>query len=174
MTSPESEHAPAVDSGDEGTKLFEPTLTSLFENHRVKGGVKGLVAGGVATVVMSCFRISISRSPPPTSWFWTKFVSGGDPADHLVPGAMLHLVYGILSGGVFGALVSTPEDASAGTERKTTLLGVIYGVFLSLFGDATLIRRAVQMDLAADEQFIFHLSHVVYGLTLGAWFGSER
>ncbi|RDI69747.1 hypothetical protein DWB78_18075 [Halopelagius longus] len=153
----------------------------------MRGGVKGLAAGGVATVVMSCFRISISQSPPPTSWFWAKYVSGGEPEDHLVPGAILHLFYGIVAGGVFGALVSAPSDSSdprdggeadersqVTTEQKTTALGLVYGILISVFGTATLIRRVLQLDLDEDERFVFHASHVVYGLALGAWFGSDR
>lgn len=170
MTSSESTH----ETHDDSEKLFEPTLTALLERSRVRGGVKGLAAGGVATVVMSCFRVSVSKSPPPTSWFWAKYISGGEPEDHVVPGAMLHLFYGIVSGGVFGALVSAPTDPSAETEKRMTALGLVYGVLLSVFGTVTLIRRVLQLDLDDDERFIFHLSHVVYGLVLGAWFGSER
>ncbi|SFG73578.1 hypothetical protein SAMN04488063_2829 [Halopelagius inordinatus] len=170
MTSSQSTRA----THDDSERLFEPTITAILERSRVRGGVKGLAAGGVATVVMSCFRISVSKSPPPTSWFWAKYVSGGEPEDHVVPGAMLHLFYGIVSGGVFGALVSAPTDSSAETEKRTTALGLVYGVLLSVFGVVTLIRRVLRLDLDDDERFVFHLSHVVYGLVLGAWFGSER
>lgn len=167
MTSRESTR-----TADGDAEHHERFVEAFFERKRVRGFVKGLVAGGVATVVMSCFRIPISRSPPPPAWFWAKFVTGGNPEDHAVPGMILHLFYGIVSGGVFGALVSAPVDSSSVEEKRLTALGLVYGLLLSAVGTAALMRRILRLDLESDERFIFHLSHVVYGLALGAWFGS--
>jgi hypothetical protein len=36
-----------------------------------------------------------------------------------------------------------------------------------------LLEGLLGMDLEPDERWIFHVSHAVYGLTLGSWFGSR-
>jgi len=36
-----------------------------------------------------------------------------------------------------------------------------------------LLRGLLDEDLDPDEALIFHLSHVIYGITLGAWLGSR-
>jgi hypothetical protein len=125
---------------------------------------------------MSAARIPVARSPPPPAWFWAEYVAAGDPADYWTPGAVLHLLYGILAGGVFGVLVgrSTDADRSDGPAGsalgRTTLLGTLFGAALSVGGVAVLLRRVLRLDLDRDERIVFHLSHLVYGAALGAWF----
>ncbi len=133
-----------------------------------------MVAGGIATAVMSCFRVPISRSPPPPAWFWAKYVAGGEPGDHLVPAGVLHLAYGIGGGALFGALVAAREgEPESVSERRATLLGLLYGLLLSAFGVSVLMERVLDLNLEPDERFVFHVGHVVYGLTLGTWFGAN-
>ncbi|MFC7157361.1 hypothetical protein ACFQPA_18185 [Halomarina halobia] len=155
---------------------FERWVTSLFERRRSRGFVTGLVAGGIAAVVMSCFRTPISQSPPPTAWFWAKYVGDGDPHEHVAPGLILHLLYGVAGGGAFGAIVAAREsdsDSESESERRGTLLGLVYGLLLSGFGVSVVLKRVLGLDLEPDERFVFHVSHVVYGLTLGTWFGAN-
>lgn len=135
----------------------------------------GFGAGVIATAVMTVFRAPISKSPPPTAWFWSKFVAGGDPEDHALPALVLHLLYGIGGGVVFGVLVGPHLDGpDVDRERTGTLLGVAYGLALSVFGSIVILGRLLDMDLDADERFVFHLSHVIYGVTLGTWVGSRE
>lgn len=134
----------------------------------------GLRGGIVATVVMTVFRVPISNSPPPTAWLWSEYVAGGEPEAHPLAGLVLHLLYGTAGGALFGAVLA---DRVAGieVERETTatLWGLAYGLLLSKVGATVLLERVLSMDLEPDERFVFHLSHVIYGLSLGAWFGSN-
>jgi len=135
----------------------------------------GAVAGAIATAVMTAFRMPISRSLPPTGPFLAKY-RGGDPDDYGREALALHLGYGTAAGGVFGALAGRAlgdSDSAAGREARATALGVAYALALSAFGVRVLLGRALDMDLDPDERLVFHLGHVVYGLTLGAWFGSN-
>lgn len=136
----------------------------------------GAVAGLIATVVMTAFRMPISHSLPPTGPFWAKYVGGGDPDQYVWEALALHLFYGTSGGAAFGLAVSRTldgADSEIGRERRATALGVAYGLVLSAFGKRVLLERMLEMDLDPDESLMFHLGHVVYGLTLGAWFGSN-
>lgn len=132
----------------------------------------GLTGGFVATVSMSAFREPTARAYPPTAKFWAKFVSGEEPEDHPLPAIVLHLLYGTLAGGAFGLLVGTSENREV--ERSLhlwTVLGAGYGLVLSELGLHLLLEGLNDQDVQKDERFLFHLGHLVYGLTLGAWCG---
>lgn len=140
----------------------------------LEASATGLVAGAVATAVMSAFRMPISRSLPPTAWFWAEYVGGGDPGDYPVQSLVLHLLYGSAGGAAFGVAMRPWTDRpEAERERLCTLLGALYGAALSAFGVRVVLARVLGLDLAADERFVFHVSHIVYGLTLGTWVGSR-
>ena len=136
----------------------------------------GSVAGLIATVVMTAFRMPISHSLPPTGPFWAKYVGGGDPDQYVWEALALHLFYGTAGGAAFGLAVSRTldgADSEIGRERRASAFGVAYGLLLSAFGKRVLLERMLDTDLDPDEALMFHLGHVVYGLTLGAWFGSN-
>lgn len=134
----------------------------------------GLESGLIATVVMTVFRMPISRSPPPTARFWAQYVAGGEPEDHALVGLVLHLGYGSAAGALFGILSPRSEDSpEVETEARGVLRGLAYALALSAFGDRFLVEGLLGQDLEPDERLVFHLGHVVYGLTLGAWLGSN-
>lgn len=135
----------------------------------------GVQAGLVATAIMTAFRAPISQSLPPTAEFWAKYVGGGDPDDHRVAAVVLHLLYGAAAGAAYVVAVpGTTGESDYHAERLGAALGVAYGLVLSAFGKRVLLDRLLDMDLEADEAFVFDLSHVVYGLTLGTWVGSRE
>ena len=117
----------------------------------------------------------ISKSLPPTANFYAKYVGGGDPEQYTFQGIVLHLLYGAFGGAVFAVLFGRERpETEVGRETRGALLGLVYGLLLSAFGNQVLLRRLLDMDLEADERLVFHLGHVVYGLTLGIWFGSRE
>jgi hypothetical protein len=133
----------------------------------------GARRGIQATAAMTAFRLPISRSPPPPSYLVAK-PFGGDARRYPITGMVLHFVYGAAAGAVFGAWF---ERRASGTdaerERDGVLLGSLYGMALSAFGNRVLMDRLLGLDLADDERFVFHVSHLVYGLTLGTALGSD-
>jgi len=144
----------------------------------------GIVGGTIATVVMTAYRMPVTTSLPPSAAFWSTYVAGGEPEDHPVAGLLLHLGYGAAAGGVFGVLfrlamrdrLGNPEgDAQRDRLREVLglLAGVVYGLALSVFGRRLLLGRLLPMELDPTERFVFHVSHVVYGLSLGSWVAAQ-
>ena len=137
---------------------------------------QGTVGGLLATVVMTTYRLPIARSLPPTAAFWARYVRAGDAADYPGIGLLLHLGYGAGAGAVFGVLFRIAGlDARPGhvREARGVSLATIYGVALSVFGSRVVLGRLLGMDLDADEALVFHVSHMIYALTLGTWVGSR-
>jgi hypothetical protein len=139
----------------------------------------GAAGGLVATVVMTAFRLPISRSLPPTDEFWRRYVHRDGSGSATLPALLLHLLYGagggvayaILGSRLAGTDVARPSEAQAELRGVVTAVG--YSLFLSAFGQQVLLRGLLDEDLDPDEALIFHLSHVIYGITLGAWLGSR-
>lgn len=133
----------------------------------------GSIGGLIATVTMTVFRMPTSKSLPPTARFWATFVGKGEPEEYPVVALLLHLVYGTVGGVFFALLTPGSGDSEAAAESKGALLGTVYGVALSIFGMRVLLERLLDADPDTDERLVFHISHVVYGLTLGTWVGSR-
>jgi hypothetical protein len=137
-----------------------------------------VVGGLFGTVVMTVFRAPIAKSLPPTAAFLAKFV-GGRPDDHPAGALALHLLYGVVAGGVFGGLFGATDgehvaaELGASEETAGLVAGTAYALALSAFGERVLLRRLLDMDPEDDESMIFHAGHVVYGVALGAWVGSR-
>jgi len=133
----------------------------------------GFRGGFIATVVMTLFRMPISLSPPPTANFWATYIGTEDPADYQLVGLILHLAYGVMGGIVFAMIAPGKGESDAMAETKNATVGSLYGFALSIFGLRIILERILDMNLAEDERLVFHLSHVIYGLTLGTWVGSR-
>lgn len=134
----------------------------------------GLLGGLVATVAMTVFRMPITDSPPPTANFWAKFVGGGEPEEHTLVGLVLHLGYGAGGGVIFASLAPvSPIGSELSNEVRGVASGLVYGLLLSVFGERVILEALLGMDPEPDERFVFLVSHVIYGLTLGTWVGSK-
>jgi hypothetical protein len=81
---------------------------------------------------------------------------------------VLHLVYGIVAGGVFavGAPVVGVEFESIAVAVG---LGLLYGVVLMIGGMAFWMRAVIGMEPDREMMLTFGTVHVVYGLVLGAF-----
>lgn len=143
---------------------------------RVRVGAAG---GLVATVVMTAFRLPISRSLPPTDEFWRRYVRRDGSGSATVPALLLHLLYGAGAGVAYVALEPrlVGTDPTRPSEARAELRGVVtavgYSLVLSAFGLRVLLDWLLDEELEPDEELIFHLGHAIYGITLGAWLGSR-
>ncbi|UPM42719.1 hypothetical protein [Halocatena salina] len=155
--------------GQDRSEQATQTAASGFD--AIRRGVKG---GIIGTFVMTAFRIPITRSLPPTANFWAKYVAAGPPEEYTVQGIVLHLLYGTASGIAFILCCAPGGTGSDVTDEQQGILrGIAFGLFLSVFGERIVLKRLLDMDLEANEQLIFHVSHIIYGLTLGTWVGSN-
>ena len=134
----------------------------------------GASGGFVATIVMTAFRLPISRSLPPTDEFWRTYVSRNGGESATLPAILLHLLYGTGAGVAYAILRGRPaESDTAAAERRGVVTAVAYSLVLSVFGLRVLLNGLLDQELDSHEALIFHLGHVVYGITLGAWLGSR-
>lgn len=175
---PRSTHdraASTAETGAPGGEAVADETAESGETRPLRSLVLGLKGGAFATLVMTTFRMPISRSLPPTADFWAHYVGDGAPEDHPVPAFVLHVLYGVLGGGLFGVFYDRRVGRTrAGIEIVDLARGLGFSLVFSLFGSWVVLRRLVSMDLEADEALIFHVGHAIYGIALGAWVGSNR
>lgn len=157
-----------------GTHIFpvveRPDMSSDSIRHAVRRGITGGIAG---TIAMTVYRAPVFRALPPSAEFWAVLV-GGEPDEHVLPGIVLHLWYGVGAGALCGLLASVVHVFDAGDRSRglpALALGTVYSLVLSAFGDRVLLRWLLDLELDADETLVFHVGHLVYGLTLGTWLG---
>lgn len=132
------------------------------------------VQGGLfATFVMTAFRLPILRSLPPSANFWAKYVGSGHPEEYTGMGAVLHVLYGVSFGALFGLLYPRMNLPRSATETEGVVWGTVFGLALSAFGERVMLAWLLDMELEEDAETIFHASHAVYGIALGAWVGSR-
>lgn len=157
---------------DSDSSRPQRTLTTLGLLQSAK---RGLVGGLVATVLMTLYRFPVFRALPPTSEFWVRYVAGGEAEQYPVEGLLLHFAYGGVAGGLFG-LAFSPLDVRTERSRRfvAVALAVGYSLLLSVFGTRVVFRRLLDEELDDDERLVFHVGHVVYGLSLGTWLQSRE
>ncbi|XVH33607.1 DUF6789 family protein (plasmid) [Haloferacaceae archaeon DSL9] len=142
--------------------------------HTTHAMIRGIQGGFVATLIMTAFRLPILRSLPPSANFWATYVGTGDPDDHPIAGIVLHLLYGITGGVVFGVIFSLLDaERPIEPEQRGLVWGSVFGMGLSAFGSQIMLKQLLDIELDADELALFHAAHLVYGLALGAWVGSR-
>lgn len=136
--------------------------------------VLGFQGGLIATCTLTVFRLPISRSLPPTANFWTEYVAGGDLGDNPEEAMLLHLLYGAIGGSIFAVLFDRFDELSpVSTELDGVFFGLLTSIPFSLFGTRIALKRLLGMDMDDNELMIFHVSHLVWGLSVGAWVGSR-
>lgn len=141
----------------------------------LQGTARGVVGGLIATTLMTLYRFPVFRALPPTAEFWAMFVRGGEPEEYPVAGLLLHYMYGGAAGGLFGFVFSQIDFRSQRDRRFGAIgLSLVYGLVLSVFGSRVLLKRLLKEELEPDERAIFHVAHVIYGLTLGMWLSSRE
>lgn len=133
--------------------------------------VNGLVGGLIATVVMTAFVMVLGDdSPPPTALFWSKYVGDGEPGDYVPQGMLLHLLYGVVAGGVFALLVT--ELALGGSTLALAggvLWGAVFGVALLVVGAGFWMMAVLGTSPEPQQAVMFLVFHLVYGVVLGGW-----
>jgi len=131
--------------------------------------LNGLAGGLIATIVMTIFMMTLGDdSPPPTALFWSQYVGDGDPAEYMLQGMVLHVLYGIIAGAVF-VLAVPAIGIGIGSMTTPLLFGLSYGFVL--FVGAAVFWMNVVLDIDAEPKMVgmFLVFHLVYGVVLGAW-----
>lgn len=134
--------------------------------------LNGIVGGFVATLVMTAFMMALGDdSPPPTALFWSKYVGDGSPDDYMMQGMVLHVLYGIGAGLVFGAGAVALGFGVTGGLVTGLIGGVVWGVVLFVFAAAFWMNVVLAIDAEPTQVGLFLLFHLVYGVVLGGWMG---
>lgn len=161
LSNPVEEYVPGAKTGEN-----RGTLTSA---------IRGATGGFVATVIMTLFRVPMFRALPPTSEFWAQYVGGGPAEEYTLPGFVLHLFYGTVGGTILGIVFPYVDRRSPARTQVTALFsGLVYGFLLSVFGVRVIFKHLLDRELDDEHVLVFHVAHVVYGLTLGMWLGRQE
>ena len=124
---------------------------------------------------MTLYRLPIFRALPPTAEFWAYYIGGGEAEEYRILGFILHLFYGMVAGGIFGPVFTA---ISHRFPNQREFLGVVcgagYSLVLSLVGTRIIFRRVLNRGLEPDHALVFHVGHLIYGLTLGTWLASQE
>lgn len=136
---------------------------------------EGLVGGLVATGVMTLYRLPVFRALPPTAEFWAEYVQSGDPESFLPQALLLHLCYGASAGAV-GSLCYALGVSETDFDRRWLGVagGALYGGVLSVFGIQVMIGLLLDEELDREAELVFHVGHLVYGLSLGTWLSTRK
>ncbi|WP_254536804.1 hypothetical protein [Halomarina litorea] len=140
-----------------------------------RSALRGTVGGLIATLVMTLYRAPVFRTLPPTAEVWAKYVAGGEAEDHQGVGLLLHLLYGTVAGALFGPVFHSLDGRTPlSRDHLGAAGGLAFGLLLSAFGSRVLMPYVAGTALDDDERLVFHVGHVVYGLTLGTWVATRR
>ena len=132
----------------------------------------GLVGGLVATIVMTVFMLVLGDdASPPTARFWSKYVGDGNPADYMLQGMVLHLLYGVIAGGIFAVAVPLVGVVSLTSVGMAVFWGLAYGVALFIGAAVFWMKLVLGMEPGPKMVGLFLFFHLVYGAVLGGWLG---
>ena len=137
--------------------------------------VGGCTGGLLGTVVMTLYRLPVFRALPPTAEFWAQYGGGGDAENYTLVGLLLHLLYGVTAGALFGPVYAALVRRFPGRPDAIGMVGGVgYGAVLSVFGERVMLERLLGRELEGEQALVFHAGHLIYGLTLGTWLGTRE
>lgn len=132
----------------------------------------GVVGGLVATIVMTIFMMGLGDdSPPPTALFLSQYVGDDGPEAYMLPGLVLHGLYGIGSGVVLSAIL--PAAGFGDVDALVAVgIGLAYGVVLFVGAAVFWMKLVLDMDPEPKDIGLFLLFHLIYGGVLGGVFAA--
>ncbi|WP_254841346.1 hypothetical protein [Natronomonas marina] len=134
--------------------------------------LSGLIGGLLATIVMTVFMMALGDdSPPPTAALWAKYVGDGPADDYVMPGMVLHLLYGVGAGAVFVLAVPAIGFGLDGVVAAVAA-GVVFALVLTVVGMVFWMNVVLAMDAAPKTMAMFGVFHLVYGVVLGGVVGA--
>lgn len=132
----------------------------------------GLVGGLVATIVMTIFMMVLGDdSPPPTALFISEYFGNGKPDEYMMPGMLLHMLYGIIAAVVLAVILPVVDFGDIGLVTAIGI-GVGYGFVLFIGAAVFWMNIVLGMDPEGKQVGQFLLFHLLYGVTLGAVLGA--
>ncbi len=132
----------------------------------------GLLGGVVATILMTALMMALGDdSPPPTALFLATYVGDGDAGEYMLPGLLLHLLYGTGAGVVLAAVMPAVGFETASLIESLGI-GLGYGVLLFVGAAVFWMNIVLDMDPEPRDIGLFLLFHLAYGSVLGAVVGA--
>lgn len=128
----------------------------------------GVVGGLIATVVMTAVMKAVGDGgPPPTANLVAK-LADGDPSEYVMPGMVLHLVYGVVAG-VALAVGAPLVGIGFGSVAVAVGVGLAYGVALMVGGMVFWMRLVLGVEPDKGMMVAFASAHTAYGVVLGGF-----
>ena len=129
--------------------------------------INGLAGGVVATIAMTILMMALGDdSPPPTAEFLAKYVGDKGAEEYMMPGMVLHLLYGTTAGIVF-VLAASAAGLTIASMTTAVLFGLGYGVVMFIVAAVFWMNIVLDMDAEPPMVVMFLVFHLVYGGVLG-------
>ena len=133
-------------------------------NLAVDGLIYGLISGVAMVLSLAAFALLSGETP---AAYLEHFSAGGLTSP--LQGLLSHLAVSAIYGVLFGALIWSVLVRFSSAKIISIIAGLVYAAFL-LFMAQTAILPGTSSPLAQLPFWQWAMSHVVYGLTLGALF----
>lgn len=132
--------------------------------------ISGLLGGLIATIAMTIVMMAAGDdSPPPTATLWSKYIGDKEPQNYMMQGMALHLLYGVVAGGVLAAALMLTDTGVTSSLPLSIAIGAVYGFLLFVIGALFWMNIILRLEPERCQITQFFLLHEIYGITLGAW-----
>lgn len=128
----------------------------------VLSGLLGGLLGAIATGAM----LLTNDDPGPAAVVWAKYLGDGDPTHYETHGNAVHLVYGVVAGGLF-ALLAGWLSLGVSSLGGALLWAIVWSAVLALLAVGFWTRLVLGADPDAEALAAMGIMHLVFGLALG-------
>lgn len=127
----------------------------------------GLTGGFAAAIVMAVLQV-LFDGPSPSTVFWSNYVGGSGSSSSRLPGLLLHLLYGVVAGGLFVFLMDV-LGVSLVTATAAVMVGLVWGLLLFVVGVAWWMVVVLGLEPTRRRVVASLILHLLYGVVLGGW-----
>lgn len=128
--------------------------------------LSGLVGGLLGAIASAALRRAAGDEPAPSATVWAMYFGDGEPEHYALQGAVVHVLYGALAGGLF-ALSAGSLSLGLATAADALLWAVVWAAVLAVI--AVGFWGMVLIGETPDPRGVAELGavHLAFAVVLG-------